>query len=34
MNLKSLSNNLVKTGGILIGLSALGKCIYSVDPGE
>lgn len=34
MNLKSLSNSLVKTGGILVGLSALSKCIYSVDPGE
>ena len=34
MNLKSLSNSLMKTGGALVGLSFLSKCIYSVDPGE
>lgn len=34
MNLKSLSSSLIKTGGLIVGLSALSKCIYSVDPGE
>jgi prohibitin 1 len=34
MNLKSVSNTLIRTGGALAGLSLLTKCIYSVDPGE
>jgi regulator of protease activity HflC (stomatin/prohibitin superfamily) len=34
MNLKAFSGSLIKGGGLLVGLSALSKCIYSVDPGE
>jgi prohibitin 1 len=34
MNLLSISNKLLKSGGALIGLGVLTKCVYSVDPGE